>query len=102
MASRHQDGLASERVSNGDACAGLLTPQQQEEWNTFHAATWLSKAVRAAVRFAPWTLKGLAKISETRIGGRALYNSVLKGLVSKSLMPYCFCNVAVTPACSTH
>ncbi|CAL5229418.1 g12739 [Coccomyxa viridis] len=60
----------------------LLTPQQQEEWNHFHAATWLSKAVRAAVRFAPWTLKGLARVSETRIGGRALYNSVLKGLVS--------------------
>lgn len=69
------------------ACAGLLSPQQQEEWNHFHAATWLSKAVRAAVRFAPWTLKGLARISETRIGGRVLYNTVLKGLVSKSLMP---------------
>ena len=69
-------------------CADLLTPQQQEEWNHFHAATWLSKAVRAAVRFAPWTLKGLARVSETRIGGRALYNSVLKGLVSKSLKPF--------------
>ena len=65
-------------------CAGLLTPEQKEEWNHFHGSTWLSKAIRAAVRFAPWTLKGLARVSETRLGGRTLYDGVLKGLMSES------------------
>ena len=65
--------------------AGLLTREQQKEWNDFHGATWLSKTVRAAVRFAPWTLKALARVSETRSGGRALYHGVFKGLISKPL-----------------
>ena len=65
--------------------AGLLTTEQQKAWNDFHAATWLSKTVRAAVRFAPWTLKALARVSESRLGGRALYHGVFKGLISKPL-----------------
>ena len=61
--------------------AGLLTAEQRERWNHFHGATALSKAVRAAVRFAPWTLKGLARLSESRLGGRALYYSVFRRLI---------------------
>ncbi|CAK0787189.1 hypothetical protein CVIRNUC_010405 [Coccomyxa viridis] len=60
---------------------GLLTPHQRERWNQFHGATALSKAVRAAVRFAPWTLKGLARLSESKLGGRALYYGVFKRLI---------------------
>ena len=64
--------------------AGLLTPEQRERWNYFHGATALSKAVRAAVRFAPWTLKGLARLSESKLGGRALYYGVFKRLIGGS------------------
>ena len=77
--------MPSEANANRVGHAGLLTPEQQKEWNDFHGATWLSKTVRAAVRFAPWTLKALARLSETRSGGRALYHGVFKGLVSKPL-----------------
>ena len=64
--------------------AGLLTPEQRERWNQFHGATALSKAVRAAVRFAPWTLKGLARLSESKLGGRALYYGVFKRLIGEA------------------
>ena len=67
--------------------AGLLSPEQRERWNHFHGATALSKAVRAAVRFAPWTLKGLARLSESKLGGRALYYGVFKRLIGEAL-PY--------------
>ena len=65
--------------------AGLLTPEQRERWNQFHGATALSKAVRAAVRFAPWTLKGLARLSESKLGGRALYYGVFKRLIGEAM-----------------
>lgn len=67
-----------------DLCpAALLNAEQREQWNQFHGATVLSKAVRAAVRFAPWALTGLARVSETRLGGRALYHGIFKRLISK-------------------
>ena len=73
---------------HGSTCAGvgagLLTAEQRERWNHFHGATALSKAVRAAVRFAPWTLKGLARLSESKLGGRALYYSVFKRLIGEA------------------
>ena len=80
------DSVSSEANASRVGRAGLLTPEQQKEWNDFHGATWLSKTVRAAVRFAPWTLKALARVSETRSGGRALYHGIFKGLISKPFL----------------
>jgi hypothetical protein len=58
--------------------AELLDVDQRREWEEHHAATLLSKSIRAAVRFAPWALKALARLSETHAGGRWLFDVALK------------------------
>ena len=57
---------------------GLLSQEQRAVWDDANNPTPLMRRMRAAMRSAPWLLHLAARVSETQLGGRVLYERVLK------------------------
>jgi hypothetical protein len=57
--------------------AGLLSPEEKAEWER-HNPSPLIRTFRQLASYSGWLARGVAAVAETPLGGRVLFDAVVK------------------------